>query len=44
VQRIGDPPLTIRLSLATSVQRPTTPVQKAALDLIRKTAPRVVAR
>lgn len=42
-QRIGSPPLTIQLSLATSLQRPTTPVQKAALDLIRTTAPRVVA-
>jgi LysR family transcriptional regulator, nitrogen assimilation regulatory protein len=42
-QRIGSPPLKIQLSLATSLQRPTTPVQKAALDLIRTTAPRVVA-
>lgn len=42
-QAIGDPPLRIRLSLATSLQRPATPVQKAALELIRKTAPGVVA-
>ncbi|MCG2595142.1 LysR substrate-binding domain-containing protein [Ramlibacter sp. XY19] len=42
-QQIGTPPLRIRLSLATSLQRPATPVQKAALDLIRKTAPGVVA-
>jgi LysR family transcriptional regulator, nitrogen assimilation regulatory protein len=34
-QKIGDPPLRIELSLATSLQRPTTPVQKATLDLIR---------
>lgn len=43
-QPIGDPPLRIRLSLATSLQRPATPVQKAALDLVRATAPGVVAR
>ena len=43
-QPIGEPPLKIRLSLATSLQRPATPVQKAALELIRKTAPDVVAR
>ena len=43
VQQIGTPPLRIRLSLATSLQRPATPVQKAALDLIRRTAPGVVA-
>ncbi len=43
VQRIGEQPLTIRLSLATSLQRPATPVQKAALDLIRQTAPQTVA-
>ncbi|TWO72603.1 LysR family transcriptional regulator [Caenimonas sedimenti] len=42
-QRIGTPAMTIRLSLATSLQRPATPVQKAALDLIRQTAPSVVA-
>ncbi|NML46238.1 LysR family transcriptional regulator [Ramlibacter sp. G-1-2-2] len=42
-QPIGTPPMRIRLSLATSLQRPATPVQKAALDLIRKTAPSVVA-
>lgn len=42
-QSIGNPPLRIPLSLATSLQRPATPVQKAALDLIRSIAPRVVA-
>jgi LysR family transcriptional regulator, nitrogen assimilation regulatory protein len=42
-QPIGTPPLRIRLSLATSLQRPATPVQKAALELIRNTAPSVVA-
>ena len=42
-QRIGEPPLSIQLSLATSLQRPATPVQKAALDLIRRIAPDVVA-
>lgn len=41
-QRIGSPALTIQLSLATSLQRPATPVQKAALELIRKIAPDVV--
>jgi LysR family nitrogen assimilation transcriptional regulator len=41
-QPIGTPPLRIRLSLATSLQRPATPVQEATLELIRKTAPRVV--
>ncbi|MGV3494546.1 MAG: LysR substrate-binding domain-containing protein [Ramlibacter sp.] len=43
VQQIGQPPLRITLSLATSLQRPVTPVQKATLDLIRALAPRVVA-
>ncbi len=42
VRAIGEPPLRIQLSLATSLQRPATPVQKAALALIRETAPRVV--
>jgi len=42
MQQIGTPPLRIRLSLATSLQRPSTPVQKAALALIREAAPRVV--
>jgi LysR family nitrogen assimilation transcriptional regulator len=42
-QQIGSPPLRIRLSLATSLQRPATPVQKATLDLIRAKAPSVVA-
>ena len=41
-QQIGSPPLRIALSLATSLQRPATPVQKAALELIREIAPRVV--
>jgi LysR family nitrogen assimilation transcriptional regulator len=41
-QQIGNPPLHIRLSLVTSLQRPATPVQKAALALIRETAPQVV--
>ena len=43
-QQIGTPPLRIRLSLATSLQRPATPVQKATLELIRTKAPDVVAR
>lgn len=43
-QQIGSPPLRIRLSTATSLQRPATPVQKAALELIRETAPRVFPR
>jgi LysR family nitrogen assimilation transcriptional regulator len=42
-QPIGDPPLRIRLSLATSLQRPGTPVQEATMALIRKTALGVVA-
>ena len=42
-RQIGTPPLRIRLSLATSLQRPATPVQKATLDLIRARAPAVVA-
>jgi LysR family transcriptional regulator, nitrogen assimilation regulatory protein len=43
-QQIGVPPLRIALSLATSLQRPATPVQKATLDLIRGIAPAVVAQ
>lgn len=43
-QHIGTPPLRIRLSLATSLQRPATPVQKATLELIRAKAPEVVKR
>ena len=43
-RQIGNPPLRIRLSLATSLQRPATPVQKATLELIRERAPGVVAR
>ncbi|HSV80935.1 MAG TPA: LysR substrate-binding domain-containing protein [Ramlibacter sp.] len=42
VRQIGQPPLRIRLSLATSLQRPATPVQKATLELIRAKAPAVV--
>jgi LysR family nitrogen assimilation transcriptional regulator len=42
-QQIGTPPLRIQLSLATSLQRPATPVQKATLELIKKKAPGVVA-
>jgi LysR family transcriptional regulator, nitrogen assimilation regulatory protein len=42
-QQIGQPPLRIRLSLATSLQRPATPVQKATYDLIRAKAPAVIA-
>lgn len=37
-QAIGTPPLRIALSLATSLQRPSTQMQKAALDLVRRTA------
>ncbi|MEJ6023669.1 LysR substrate-binding domain-containing protein [Ramlibacter sp. PS4R-6] len=43
-QQIGTPPLRIQLSLATSLQRPATPVQKAALGLIRDILPAVYAR
>lgn len=43
-RQIGTPGLRIRLSLATSLQRPATPVQKATLDLIRAKAPAVIAR
>ena len=42
-QQIGDPPLRIPLLLATSLQRPVTPVQKATLELIRAKAPAFVA-
>jgi LysR family nitrogen assimilation transcriptional regulator len=38
-QQIGVPPLRIALSLATSLQRPTTPVQKATLELIKQIVP-----
>jgi LysR family transcriptional regulator, nitrogen assimilation regulatory protein len=41
-QQIGKISLRIRLSLATSLQRPATPVQKATLELIRERAPAVV--
>ena len=37
-QAIGTPPLRIALALATSLQRPSTQVQKGALDLGRRTA------
>ena len=43
-QQIGHPPLRITLSVATSLQRPATPVQKAALDLVRQILPGVYAR
>lgn len=43
-QQIGTPAMRIPLSLATSLQRPATPVQKATLDLIRKLVPDVMAR
>lgn len=43
-QQIGRPPLRIALSLATSLQRPATPAQKATLELIRTIAPQVVDR
>lgn len=42
-RRIGVPPLRIQLSLATSLQRPATPVQKATLELIERIVPAVVA-
>jgi LysR family nitrogen assimilation transcriptional regulator len=38
-QQIGVPPLRIALSLATSLQRPTTPAQKATLELIQQIVP-----
>jgi LysR family transcriptional regulator, nitrogen assimilation regulatory protein len=38
-QQIGVPPLRIALALATSLQRPTTPVQKATLELIKQIVP-----
>jgi len=43
-RQIGDPPLRIALSLATSLQRPATPVQRATLDMIRDIVPGVVPR
>lgn len=43
-QQIGRPPLRIQLSLATSLQRPATPVQKATLELVRNLLPAVYAR
>ena len=43
-QQIGTPPLRIQLSVATSLQRPATPVQKAALELVRSMLPAVYAR
>jgi LysR family transcriptional regulator, nitrogen assimilation regulatory protein len=42
-QQIGSPPLRIELSLATSLQRPATPVQKATLEMIKRIVPTVVA-
>lgn len=41
-QTIGTPPLRIALSLATSLQRPATQVQKATLDLVRLTVSKVL--
>lgn len=38
-RHIGSPHMKIQLFLATSLQRPQTPVQKAALELIRALAP-----
>ncbi|HUR89634.1 MAG TPA: LysR substrate-binding domain-containing protein [Ramlibacter sp.] len=43
-QQIGTPPLRIPLSLATSLQRPATPVQKATLELIQKIVPDLIAQ
>jgi LysR family nitrogen assimilation transcriptional regulator len=43
-RQIGTPPMRSALSLATSLQRPATPVQKATLDLIRQLVPGVMAR
>ncbi|MBA2674254.1 LysR substrate-binding domain-containing protein, partial [Ramlibacter sp.] len=43
-QQIGTPPLRIRIDVATSLQRPGTPVQKATLELIRETIAKVFAR
>jgi LysR family nitrogen assimilation transcriptional regulator len=43
-EQIGQPPLRIPLSLATSLQRPATPVQKATLELLQAIVPRMVAR
>jgi LysR family nitrogen assimilation transcriptional regulator len=42
-QPIGQPPLRIPLALATSLQRPATPVQQRTIELIRRTLPKVVA-
>ena len=42
-QQIGSPPLRIQLSLATSLQRPATPVQKATLELIQQLLPPLFA-
>jgi LysR family nitrogen assimilation transcriptional regulator len=42
-QQIGSPPLRIQLSLATSLQRPATPVQKATLELIQQLLPSLLA-
>lgn len=42
-QQIGSPPLRIQLSLATSLQRPATPVQKATLELIKQLLPPLFA-
>jgi LysR family nitrogen assimilation transcriptional regulator len=42
-QQIGSPPLRIQLSLATSLQRPATPVQKATLELVLRLLPPLLA-
>jgi len=44
VRAIDSPPLRTKLSLATSSQRPATLTLQAILDLIRQTAPGVVAK
>ncbi len=41
-QVIGTPPLRVALSLATSLQRPATQVQKATLDLVRLAVSKVL--
>jgi LysR family nitrogen assimilation transcriptional regulator len=43
-QQIGSPPLRIPLFLASSLQRPATPVQKATLELIERLVTSLFAR
>jgi LysR family transcriptional regulator, nitrogen assimilation regulatory protein len=43
-QQIGSPPLRIPLSLATSLQRPATPVQKATRELVERLVPALITR